>query len=166
VFKNVSILSKKLENKASNDWVNKKLRRLTGLNRLQSPVVSPDHSHQSPMSGVVSKQNLNPMSMSAEMFKSDEWLGKYKKYSGDTGSTGLPGSLIQSTANLQSNFSLGNGMGKISSSNILNRSTLRFDQSMDNEYLMPGNANYKKPRKVIYESSDQDKVKIKIAKKN
>lgn len=106
------------------------------------------------------------MSMSAEMFKSDDWLGKYKKYSGDTGSTGLPGSLIQSTANLQSNFSLGNGMGKISSSNILNRSTLRFDQSMDNEYLMPGNANYKKPRKVIYESSDQDKVKIKIAKKN
>lgn len=142
MFKNVSVLAKKLDNKASNDWVNKKLRRLTGLNRLQSPNDSPD---QSPLSGILSKHNLNPMSLSEEMFKSQDW---FKKNSGDTGSTNAPGSLNQSAVNLGSNFSLGN-MGKISSSNILNRSTLRFDQSLENEYVMPGNVNYKKPRKVI-----------------
>lgn len=37
VLKNVSSLKKMIENKASCDWVNKKLRKLTGVNRLQSP---------------------------------------------------------------------------------------------------------------------------------
>lgn len=36
---------------------------------------------------------------------------------------------------------------------------------MEPEYVMPGNSNYKKPKKLIQESAD-DRVKIKIAKKN
>jgi hypothetical protein len=100
-----------------------------------------------------SKHLHHPMSLSAEMFGSQDLLHKYKKISGETISTNVPQSMNQSAINLNvmpSGYLNNNlSVGKLSTNNILNRSVLRFDQGLDPEYVMPGNSNYKKPKRLL-----------------
>jgi len=116
------------------------------VNRHGSPRDLPHSPDNISLTNILSAKNIhNPMSLSDEMFKSADWMQKYKKISGETSSTNIPYSQNQSLINLSQS---GLGIGKVSQQN-LNRSVLRFDQGYESEYIMPGNPFYKKPRKII-----------------